>query len=163
VFGGLILPSVFFPFSLPIPVDHLPDQTLFSFMPHYRHYHLRSRMKKWARTYGIWLFWALFILLNTMISSSIHFPANDIINFSLWLNNILWYICICMYVCICTYIYKYKENLVYMCVYTHIYVYIYTHIHIYIHTHTYIYIYIHTHIYQTALVFGHLSWLCHCA
>jgi hypothetical protein len=36
-------------------------------------------------------FW--FIFLNVMNSSSIHFSANDIISFLLWLNNTL--LCLC--------------------------------------------------------------------
>jgi hypothetical protein len=34
-------------------------------------------------------FWAWLILLNMMISSSIHFPENDVISILLWLNKIL--------------------------------------------------------------------------
>jgi hypothetical protein len=46
----------------------------------YYHHRFRSRVHKWLNTWYL-VFWALLISLDMMISSPIHFPANDIISF----------------------------------------------------------------------------------
>jgi hypothetical protein len=67
-------------------------------------------------------FWVWLILLSIMKSSSIHFSANDIISFSLWLSNIPW------------------------CVYVYVYIYIYVYIYVYIYMYMYHIFFIHSSI-----------------
>jgi hypothetical protein len=57
---------------------------------YHSHHHFRSRFHKQLKTWYL-AFWTWFTLLNMMISSSINFPANDIILFLLWFSNISFY------------------------------------------------------------------------
>jgi hypothetical protein len=62
----------------------LPKQSPFYFMSLEK----KSRFHMWEKTWYL-SFWVWLILLDMMISGSIHFPANDIIHSSLWLKNTL--------------------------------------------------------------------------
>jgi hypothetical protein len=86
---------------------------------YYHHHHFRSQMSENMRYLA---FRPWFILLSMMIFSSIHFLANNIISFSLWMNNITWCVHIYIYIYIPWNIYMY---ILYVCVHCIYYIYIY--------------------------------------
>lgn len=54
--------------------------------------HLRKWKKLWCLSFWVWL-----VVLNIIISSSLHFLANVMISLFLWLDKILLFICIIPY------------------------------------------------------------------
>jgi hypothetical protein len=81
-------PSVVFPFPSSLPL--IPSQTVpIYIMSHcHRHrHHFRPRLQKWVRTCDNWPFEFLSLVysLIMMISSSVHFPENDMIRY-IWMN-----------------------------------------------------------------------------
>jgi hypothetical protein len=97
--------TFFFLPSLACWFPTLPNESPFYILAHYycyhhhHHHHFRSGFHIWVKTWYL-VFWVWLISFNIMISGSIHFPANDIISFFLWLNNTPLCICTTFYLSI---------------------------------------------------------------